>query len=30
LLELTPKAREILERLSTVHRDEIVRMRPML
>jgi DNA-binding MarR family transcriptional regulator len=30
LLELTPKAREILERLSAVHRDEIVRMRPML
>jgi DNA-binding MarR family transcriptional regulator len=30
LLELTSKAREILERLSAVHRDEIVRMRPML
>jgi DNA-binding MarR family transcriptional regulator len=30
LLDLTPKARDMLERLSTVHRDEIVRMRPML
>jgi DNA-binding MarR family transcriptional regulator len=30
LLALTPRAGEVLERLSTVHRDEIVRMRPML
>jgi DNA-binding MarR family transcriptional regulator len=30
LLELTPQARDVLERLSAVHRDEIVRMRPML
>lgn len=30
LLELTPRARDVLERLSAVHRDEIVRMRPML
>ena len=30
LLELTPRARDLLERLSTVHRDEIVRMRPTL
>jgi DNA-binding MarR family transcriptional regulator len=30
LLELTPRAREVLEQLSAVHRDEIVRMRPML
>jgi len=30
LLELTPKAHEILDRLSAVHRDEIVRMRPTL
>jgi DNA-binding MarR family transcriptional regulator len=30
LLDLTPRARTLLERLSAVHREEIVRMRPML
>lgn len=30
LIALTPRARALLERLSNVHRDEIVRMRPML
>lgn len=30
LIELTPRARALLERLSAVHRQEIVRMRPML
>ena len=30
LIDLTPRARALLERLSAVHRDEIVRMRPML
>jgi len=30
LLDLTPRARDLLDRLSAVHRDEIVRMRPML
>ena len=30
LVALTPDARILLERLSAVHRDEIVRMRPML
>jgi len=30
LIDLTPCARDLLERLSAVHRDEIVRMRPML
>jgi len=30
LIDLTPRARALLEQLSAVHRDEIVRMRPML
>lgn len=30
LIALTSRARALLERLSAVHRDEIVRMRPML
>lgn len=30
LIALTPDARALLERLSAVHRDEIVRMRPTL
>lgn len=30
LLGLTPRAHDLLERLSAVHRDEIVRMRPTL
>lgn len=30
LVELTPKARTLLERLSATHREEIVRLRPML
>lgn len=30
LVELTPKARSLLERLSATHREEIVRLRPML
>ncbi|MEN2793425.1 MarR family transcriptional regulator [Sphingomonas oligophenolica] len=30
LIELTPKARALLERLSATHREEIVRLRPML
>ena len=30
LIALTPRARTLLERLSAVHRDEIVRMRPLL
>ena len=30
LIDLTPRARALLERLSAVHREEIVRMRPML
>ncbi|MGN6817826.1 MAG: MarR family winged helix-turn-helix transcriptional regulator [Sphingomonas sp.] len=30
LVDLTPRARALLEQLSAVHREEIVRMRPML
>ncbi|MBS0479446.1 MAG: MarR family transcriptional regulator [Proteobacteria bacterium] len=30
LIDLTPRAQDLLDRLSAVHRDEIVRMRPML
>lgn len=30
LLELTPKARTLLRQLSATHREEIVRLRPML
>lgn len=30
LLELTPKARSLLRQLSATHREEIVRLRPML
>lgn len=30
VVELTPKARELLEHLSTIHREEIVRLRPLL
>jgi DNA-binding MarR family transcriptional regulator len=30
LLELTPKARSLLQQLSATHREEILRLRPML
>jgi DNA-binding MarR family transcriptional regulator len=30
VIELTSKARELLEHLSTIHREEIVRLRPLL